>query len=56
MRSHASGGGSYAPKHVCAETGLYHTQRREYHCSLARFIERDPGGCIDGMSLYEYVG
>ena len=37
-----------------AESGLYHAQRREYHCSLGRWIEDDPGGYLDGQNLYQY--
>ncbi len=34
------------------ETGLYHARHREYHPSLGRFMQRDPLGYVDGMSLY----
>jgi len=36
------------------ETGLYHVGRRSYHPYLGRWMQRDPIGHIDGMSLYEY--
>jgi RHS repeat-associated protein len=36
------------------ESGLYHTDAREYHCSLGRFIQVDPAGDIDGSNLYQY--
>jgi RHS repeat-associated protein len=39
-----------------AETGLYHVRNRVYHPTLGRWLQRDPKGYVDGMSLYEYVG
>ena len=33
-------------------TGTYHARNREYHPSLGRFMQRDPLGYVDGMSLY----
>jgi len=36
-------------------TGLYHVRRRGYHPALGRWLQRDPGGFVDGMSLYLYV-
>jgi len=38
------------------ETGLYHVRERMYHPTLGRWLQRDPLGYVDGMSLYEYVG
>ena len=38
------------------ETGLYHVRNRDYHPTLGRWLQRDPLGYVDGMSLYEYVG
>jgi len=35
------------------ETGLYHVRNRYYHPYFG-LITRDPGGYVDGMSLYEY--
>ena len=37
------------------ETGLYHVRHRSYHPTLGRWLQRDRGGYVDGMSLYEYV-
>ena len=39
-----------------AESGLYHTDAREYHCTLGRFVQVDPAGDIDGPNLYQYCG
>ena len=33
-------------------TGTYHARNREYHPTLGRFMQRDPLGYVDGMSLY----
>jgi len=38
------------------ETGLYHVRHRVYHATLARWVQRDPAGYVDGMGLYEYAG
>jgi RHS repeat-associated protein len=38
-----------------AETGFYHVRNRMYHAQLGRWLQRDPLGYVDGMSLYEYV-
>ena len=37
------------------ESGLYHVRHRMYHPTLGRWLQRDPLGYVDGMSLYEYV-
>ena len=39
-----------------SETGLYHVRNRMYHIRLGLWLQRDPLGYVDGMSLYEYVG
>jgi RHS repeat-associated protein len=37
------------------ETGLYHYRARGYDASTGRFLQRDPLGFMDGLSLHEYV-
>jgi len=39
-----------------AETSLYHVRHRMYHPTLGRWLQRDPLGYVDGMSLYAYCG
>ena len=46
----------YAGYYLDAETGLCHVRHRAYHPLLGRWLQRDPLGYVDGMSLYEYVG
>jgi len=43
------GGYRYDP-----ESALYHVRNRVYHPTLGRWLQRDPLGYVDGMSLYEY--
>lgn len=38
-----------------AESGLYFYKARYYSPVLGRFLQRDPLGFVDGMSVYEYV-
>jgi RHS repeat-associated protein len=38
------------------ETALYHVRNRMYHVKLGLWLQRDPEGYVDGMSLYAYVG
>lgn len=45
----------YAGYHFDAETGLYLARNRIHHSTLGRWLQRDPMGYLDGMSLYEYV-
>jgi RHS repeat-associated protein len=37
------------------ESGLYTVRFRSYSPTLGRWLERDPAGYVDGLSLYEYV-
>ena len=37
------------------ETGLVYNRARMRHPRLARFMQRDPLGYVDGFNLYEYV-
>ncbi|MEM1109973.1 MAG: RHS repeat-associated core domain-containing protein, partial [Planctomycetota bacterium] len=37
------------------ENGLVYNRARYLHPQLARFVQRDPLGYVDGMSLYEYL-
>jgi len=39
-----------------SRTGLACVRNRYYHPALGRWLQRDPAGYVDGMSLYEYVG
>jgi RHS repeat-associated protein len=38
------------------ESGLYTVRFRSYSPTLGRWLERDPAGYVDGLSLYAYVG
>ena len=38
-----------------AATGTYHFLFRSYSPTLGRWLQRDPSGYVDGVSLYEYV-
>jgi len=38
------------------ETGLYHVRNRMYHPRVGAWLQRDPAGYADGMSLYQYCG
>jgi len=46
----------YTGHRLDPESGLYYTLFRHYHPTLGRWLQRDPLGYVDGMSLYEYVG
>jgi len=36
------------------ETGLYHVRHRHYHPTLGRWVQRDPAGYLEVLSLYLY--
>ena len=38
-----------------AVSGTYHFRNRDFSPSLGRWVQQDPMGYVDGMSLYEYV-
>ena len=38
-----------------AVTGQYHFWARTYSPTLGRWLQRDPLGYVDGVSLYEYA-
>ena len=38
-----------------ATSGLSHFRNRDYSATLGRWVQPDPVGYVDGMSLYEYV-
>ena len=44
----------YAGYRLDAESGMFQVRNRNYHPTLGRWIERDPAGYVDGMSLYQY--
>jgi len=44
----------YTGHRLDPESGLYVTLFRHYHPTLGRWLQRDPLGYVDGMSLYEY--
>jgi len=44
----------YAGYRLDAESGMFQVRNRNYHPTLGRWIERDPEGYVDGMSLYQY--
>ena len=45
---------SFCGAYYDIETGLYHVRNRMYHAQLGRWLQRDPKGYVDGLSLYEY--
>ena len=49
-QTHLHQGGRYD-----AVSGTYHFRNRDFSPSLGRWVQQDPMGYVDGMSLYEYV-
>jgi RHS repeat-associated protein len=45
----------YTGKERDEESGFYYHGARYYACWLARWMNTDPGGLIDGPNLYQYV-
>jgi RHS repeat-associated protein len=45
----------YTGREYDATTTLYHYRNRTYNPQLARFMQRDPKGYVDGLNLYAYV-
>lgn len=39
-----------------ADAPIYHTLNREYYPEIARFLEPDPAGLVDGPNIYAYAG
>jgi RHS repeat-associated protein len=46
----------YAGYRYDPESGQFYDRLRMYDPHLGRFMQRDPLGFVDGMSLYQYVG
>jgi RHS repeat-associated protein len=46
----------YTGKERDEETGLFYHGARYYACWLGRWISVDPGGLVDGVNRYAYVG
>lgn len=45
----------FTGRRLDVESGLYYYRARHYSSSLGRFLQRDPLGYVDGLSLYEYA-
>jgi len=46
---------TYTGRFLDVETGLYYYRARHYHARLGRLVQRDPGGYVDGLNLYQYA-
>jgi RHS repeat-associated protein len=45
----------YTGREYDAESGLYFYRARTYDPGTGRFLQRDPAGCADGPSAYQFV-
>ena len=46
----------YTGREYDSEDGLYFYRARNYDPRTGRFLQRDPAGCLDSFSGYEYAG
>ena len=45
----------FTGRRLDSESGLYFYRSRYFSAELGRFLQRDPLGYVDGLSMYEYV-